>query len=352
MVWIGEPAYRQNSEEQQMAQKHVVMLRRMTIWVLTIGLGVLLIVWSWPSLAGSAILSVTPEHARQNETVTLSGEGFVAGEAIAIWITYPDYRVYGVAETTADDQGRFAYPYLPDFLGATFTPTGNYTYTAHGKSSGLEAYADLFVDIGVAPGVTPAVQLTVDRTSGPQGSVFTFLGSGYAAGESVAFWIRYPDNSVSDVGRSEADSAGTVAFALKMNGAPAGGYALTGRGINSGANGIAEFEVTPGDLISATGVANLLIEPGPDTQRNYATFAGSGFQPGETVSIWVTLADYSTRPIGEVTIGTSGTFRAILYLSEQEPTGLRTYTAYGNASGLRATAEYALNPGGAQPDGS
>jgi hypothetical protein len=315
-------------------------------------LALVLAVFTWSSLASSAGLSASPAAPRQNDTVTLVGTGFLPFETVSVWITYPDFRVYGVAEIATDASGAFSYPYLPDFLGATFTPTGRYTYTAHGQLSGREVYADINVAIGAAPGVSAGVSLTAAPGVDTQGSYFAFSGSGYHPGEEVALWLRYPNNSVGDLGRIQAAFDGTIYYVVYFTGSPVGHYALTARGLLTGANGIAEFDVQVSDLTVASGPASLLVGPSPDTQRNFATFLGSGFQPGEIVTIWVTLPDYSTLWIGDITADGAGAFAAVLYLSEQEPVGSRTYTAYGNSSGRRGIADYVLQPGGGEATAS
>ncbi|MEI6778423.1 MAG: hypothetical protein WCK70_16115 [Chloroflexales bacterium] len=308
-------------------------------------LALLLGLWSWASLASSASLSASPTNPRQNDTVTLVGQGFSSGETVSVWITYPDYQVVGVAEVTTASDGSFTYPYVPDFLGATFSPTGKYTYTAHGKDSGREVYATINLSIGAAPGTSTNVSLTAAHNRESQGSYFVFRGIGYQSGEDVAVWLRYPDNTVTDLGHITASSTGGIEYVLYVTGVPVGHYAFTARGLNSAANGITEFDVTVDDLTLATGTASLKVGPSPDTQRSFATFTGRSFRPQEIVSIWVTLPDYSTRWIGDVKAASDGTFVAVLYLSEQEPVGQRSYTAYGNISGVRAIATYTLQPG-------
>ncbi|MGB9634178.1 MAG: hypothetical protein ACPL8I_12665 [Chloroflexaceae bacterium] len=310
------------------------------------GLALLIGLWTWQSAASSASLIATPATPRQNDTVTLIGSGFSPGETVSIWITYPDFSVFGVAEVVTNGDGAFNFPYVPDFLGATFTPVGRYTYTAFGQSSGREVYASIEVSIGQAPGPSPNVTLSVHPAGDRQGRTFIFRGSGYRTNEPVAVWLRYPDATVEELGRTQAGPGGQIEYVLKVTGAPVGRYALTARGVDSGANGIAEFDVKVADLTVPSGRANLRIEASPDDQRSFAIFSGWGFQPDEIVTIWVTLPDASTLWIGDVVVDTGGAFVARLYLSEQEPVGPRTYTAFGNTSRLRATAEYRLVPGG------
>jgi hypothetical protein len=328
-----------------MLREHPRVRLRLLMGGFALSLAALLGLWTWTSGASSASLSASPAAPRQNDTVTLSGAGFTPGELVSVWITYPDFRVYGVAELETNGDGAFSYPYLPDFLGATFTPTGAYTYTAYGQQSGREVYASVNVNIGAAPGPSAGVTLTAEPGRDAQGSYFTFRGSGYRGGEEVAIWLRYPDNTVAELARTGAGPGGVIEYTVYVSGSPVGRYALTARGLEGGANGIAEFDVQVADLTAAAGVAKLTVSPSPDTQRSYADFSGSGFQPDEIVTVWVTLPDYSTRWIGDVSVDEDGGFAATLYLSEQEPVGRRSYTAYGNTSGLRAIADYTLQPG-------
>lgn len=310
------------------------------------GLAALLGIWTWQSAASSARLIAVPATPRQNDTVTLIGSGFAPGETVSIWITYPDYSVFGVAEVVTNGDGSFNFPYVPDFLGAAFTPVGRYTYTAFGQRSGREVYATIDVGVGQAPGPSPNVTLKAEPLRDQQGRTYVFRGSGYGANEPVAVWLRYPDFSVEDLGRVQAGPGGQIEYVLKMTGAPVGRYALTARGLQSGANGIAEFELQIADLTKPSGEAALKVEPALNTQRSFATFTGRGYLPEEIVTIWVTLPDASTRWIGDVQADSDGAFSTSLYLSEQEPAGTRTYTAYGNTSGRRATATHTLLPGG------
>lgn len=321
------------------------MYTRALMGVFAGGLALLLGLWTYSTFA-SASLTAAPANPRQNDTVTLTGAGFSPGEVVSVWITYPDYTVFGVAEIVTNGDGSFSYPYLPDFLGATFTPTGRYTYTAFGQSSGREVYATIDVAIGAAPGTSAGVVLTAEPRRDTQGSYYVFSGTGYGTDEEVAVWLRYPDNHVEDLGRVTAGPSGRIEYVLYVGGAPVGHYAFTAQGLRNGGTGIAEFDVRVDDLTVATGPANLRVSPSPDNQRSYALFEGYGYQPREIVTVWATLPDYSTLWVGDIQASEDGSFVAVLYLSEQEPVGKRTYTAYGNLSGKRAVADYTLTPGG------
>lgn len=321
-----------------------------TRWLMagfTLALAALLAIWSYRSSAQiSTSLTVTPDQARQNQTVTLIGQGFQPNETVGVWVTYPDFSVFSVAEVETNADGAFNFPYLPDFLSATVTPTGKFTYTARGTSSGREVYATLQVNIGAAPGTSREVQLQVIPSRDDQGSIFTFRGEGYGTEEEVALWVRFPDNTVTDQGRVMTGPAGSFEYSVRVTGAPVGRYAFTARGLRTGLNGIAEFNLTVGDMTRERGKANLRVRPSNDDQRSTAIFEGYNFQPDEVISIWVTLPDFSTAPIGDVKVSADGAFVASFFLSETLPAGKHTFTAYGNSSGLRATTELTLRPGG------
>lgn len=327
-----------------LAQSRIVV--RTLLAAFTCGLMLLLAGFVWGSFAQSAVLTASPAQPRQNDTVTLIGSGFSPGETVSVWITYPDFSVFGVAEVLTNGDGSFNFPYLPDFLGATFTPTGRYTYTARGQNSGREVYATIDVAIDQAPPPSPNVSLSVTPGRDSQGAYFVFRGRGYGGGEEVAIWLRNPNNTVTDLGRVVAGPLGEMEYVLYLGGAPVGRYALTARGISTSANGIAEFDLRVDDLTQETGKATLTVSPTPDNQRSFAVFTAAGFRPKEIVTIWVTLPDFSTLWIGDVAADADGAFTASLYLSEKEPVGVRTYTAYGNTSGFQGTASYTLTPGG------
>ncbi len=317
-------------------------------WLLagfTLVLAGVLAIWSYQSSAQSAAsLSATPAQARQNDTVTLSGKGFSPSETVAIWITYPDFSVFGVTEVQADGDGSIDYAYLPDFLGASFTPTGRYTYTARGTSSGREVYATISVSIG--RGAAASAGVTMRST--PNGPArFTIQGSNFSGGETLALWLRLPDNSVQDLGQVTAGPAGSFEYNLNLAGAPVGRYAFTARGLRSSLTGITELTLTQTDLSTVSGRAGLTVDMRREDQRSTVTFTGSGFAETEIVSIWVTLPNGATAPIGDVVVSNTGGFVATFYLSEQLPAGRHVFSAYGNFSQRRGTAEFTLVPGGA-----
>ncbi len=292
------------------------------------------------------LLLADPALARQNDTVTLEGRGFGASEPVSIWITYPDFQVFAVAQVTTNADGNFVFPFVLDTLNATFTPTGKYTYTARGQFTGIEVYADVQVEIAPAPATSAGIQVIAEPGQDSQGSFFTIRGVNFGTTEPLALWVRYPDNRVADLGQIETGPEGSFVYTMRVEGVPTGLYAFTAYGVRTGLTGIAEFSVTVSDLTIPSGPANLLMRPAGDDQRSFAIFEGSGFQPGESVSIWVTLPDNSTLSIGDVEVDAGGAFVVSLYLGEQEPIGRRVYTAYGNLSGRRATAEFTLFAGG------
>jgi len=124
-----------------------------------------------------------------------------------------------------------------------------------------------------------------------------------------------------------------------------GRYALTARGLQSGGNGIVDFEVLVGDTLKPRGTGQLSVATGSGPQRQAIRLNGSGFLASEVITLWATLPDYATEWLGDVTADADGTFTIEVYLSEQDPVGRYTFSAYGNSSERRAVVEYTLLPG-------
>ncbi|MCG8352266.1 MAG: hypothetical protein MI924_31260, partial [Chloroflexales bacterium] len=312
-------------------------------------LAVLLFTWNYRSWAATASLTVNSTTASQDDTVTLVGQGFSPNETVSVWVTDPNYRVFKVTEVKANEKGEFSYSHVPDFEGKGFVPTGKYIYTARGQLSGHEVHSSVQVNTSKAPGASAEVKLTAQQGSDNQGNYVMVRGANYGAREVLAIWLRYPDHTGKDLGYIDADQSGNFEYMLRLDGAPVGRYAFTARGLNTTFNGIVEFNIKASDLTKSKGSANLSVRSTSNKQRNDIIFEGSGFQAGEVVSIWITLPDFSTTPLGDVRVDKNGTFIASLYISERVPVGKHTFTAFGNTSKLRAVADFTLRSGASSP---
>ncbi|NJN18086.1 MAG: hypothetical protein HC822_18370 [Oscillochloris sp.] len=321
------------------------LVRPVRIGLLSLLLFVLLA--SVPAMvrAESAQLTLTPDAAPQNSTVTVTLSGFAGGEPVTLWLTLPDYRVIGLGDVTADRQGAAAV----DFTVGVDVPVGRHMFSARGNLSGATATAAF--DLTPAPGASssPGVSLIADAAVSPQGTCFLFAGAGYGGNEPIAVWLNLPDGTVSNEGLSDdvrTDAQGAFGYRICFGSDSAQGtYAFTAYGRASGLTGIAEFTLERGDYLAApSGDAVLFVDPPQARQLELVTLVGGGFEPGERVSLWLTLPN---GVVVDLFSGRTedGTFAVDLELPAALPAGTHIVSAYGQTSGVRATAPLELLPG-------
>ena len=86
------------------------------------------------------------------------------------------------------------------------------------------------------------------RNCGPGGTIFLFIGRGFAPGENVGAYVTAPDQSVFGAPfQLQADGsgiAGTVQFST-LPGFPVGVWAMTFEGVTSHNRAIGYFKLTP-----------------------------------------------------------------------------------------------------------
>lgn len=319
----------------------MALLKRIGVLLATVLLASLVALPASPAIAQSASLAVTPGSAPQNSVVVFTFAGFQAKESVNLWLTLPDYSVVGLGNVIVGSSGGGE---LPVFISTAF-PTGRHYFSARGNKSGLTASTPFDLTIAEGAGNTPGTTVTVDESSKSQGNCFLFEGSGYAPNETIASWLRYPDNTVLGFGEFQANGNGAFAdIACAGSLAPEGLYYYTAYGKGSGNTGIATFTLTRGDYIGApSGGATLEAQPGSAKQLDEITLVGTGFLPGETISLWLTLPDGRVLSMWEGVTAT-GNFAEPVFLPPL-PVGRHYFSAYGQTSGLRAVAPFDLLPG-------
>ncbi|EFO81995.1 hypothetical protein OSCT_0144 [Oscillochloris trichoides DG-6] len=315
-------------------------MRRLTVLLATIAL--VMTAFATPARAQSASMVVTPTSIQQGEYITLTLNGFKAEEVISFWLTLPDYSVDYVGDLVADDGTTIVYIGIPVSM-----PVGAYSVSARGNTSRLLATGSFEVNAASGRPATPGVSVTVEQELLPQGYCFDFAGEGYAAKEKISVWLRMPDGSVSDDGLETeflSDADGTFGYYVCFGRLSAEGtYAFTAFGNTSNRTGIVEFELERGDYIEAPNDATLVVIPDQAEQLDVVTIIGTGFLPGEEISLWITL------PNGVVLdmfsgITVDGSFQEEITLPPL-PVGTHYISAYGHTSGIRAVATLELWPG-------
>ncbi|NJP05759.1 MAG: hypothetical protein HC837_09130 [Chloroflexaceae bacterium] len=305
-------------------------------------------------------ITVTGTFVQRSE-LTIILDNFFSNEPIVLWQTLPDYTVLPI-RTIDTNSGGFAQ--LKWTIDETF-PVGTNYITARGEDSGYVAIVEFEIEGGDAPELDPNVTLEFTIQGESQGDIFLIRGYGFDGSEDVAVWLTYPDGTVQDLGRRTANQ-GEFAFAFQFGGlAPEGLYYITAQGVRSERAGIISLTLNRGDFLQAPEGAFLqvCVPPGPPEeecinearQLEEILIAGSGFLPGETISLWVTLPTGEVYAIAEIT-AFGGDFAAFANLPavisdtprprrDGLPVGTHFFSAYGQSSGLRAIAAFELLPG-------
>lgn len=178
-------------------------------------------------------------------TVNIFGRGFRGQERVDIWITSPDGAVLDYPSQLTSDVGSFASTFVFD---PRFS-TGNYAFTALGKSSGYQVIARF--DLASRPS-TPSgwAQMRVawrPNASASQTQSFEAQGQFFEPYELVSVWATFPDGSVQGLPMQQANQFGeffaVVALDQRL---PTGVYSFTAEGQVSRRLVISQVTVTGG----------------------------------------------------------------------------------------------------------
>jgi hypothetical protein len=235
-----------------MRKKYPSIVRVLVVLAMVVTLtGVLAIA---PVMAQAAPL--TPNEGPVGQSVTVTASGF-AGESIlsakfdgATMTTAPT-----VVETTVGGAATFA----------VLIPTA--TAGAH-----MVTISDGVNSANVPFTIIPKVRIS--PTKGPVGTAVTVTGSGFAAGYTVS--VKVGGKSL---GSALSDSTGAVTVEGAIPALDAGAQDVTGQdlaGYSTNNDTKATFTVTP----------TLILNPITGLGGSYASVSGSGFEAGDTVSMY------------------------------------------------------------------
>jgi hypothetical protein len=292
------------------------------------------------------VLLLASDTGMQNSSLDVELEGFIPGETVVLWQTFPNYQVLPLEYVRANSEGKATVSLHMD----SSLPVGKHALSARGEQSQTVAISYFQLDAPAAEQTQNNVQFLLTESGNTQGSTYTFEGTGYDTSEPVALWLTLPDGKVRDLQIVKADDTGT--FSYRFTPAvedPTGTYHITGFGRSSERTGIVSFDVAQADYLSNAEAASLEIWPAQVRQLDIVTMTGRGFAPGELVSLWLTLPDGSVVRLYEG-VTESGAFQEEIYLPAVIPegglpAGHHNFSAYGNTSGRRAITTLELLPG-------
>jgi hypothetical protein len=304
------------------------------------------------SLTVAAQTTTTPTPVAVNVSTPFIGTGFTAGELISFWATTPDGGTTPLDGTVADTNGSFS-------IEVSFPSAGTWAVTAHGQTSGVEVISTYAVSgTGAPPASTTAPgipgttlpaqgsgSLTAsDGSTYPQvavGAPVTFTGTGFTAGEPLAFWQTAPDSKTAAILGSQNSNA-SGGFTAGVSFTTPGFWQVTAHGINSGHEVIGRYVVggssasVPGASVpgTATTPSTTVIAA---TVGSPVTFTATGFTAGETVSAWTTAPDSTTAALDQAIADSSGTVRITTTFATP---GFWQITAHGVTSTHEMVGQY------------
>jgi hypothetical protein len=194
-----------------------------------------------------------------------------------------------------------------------------------------------------------------------QGTQVSFDFSGYAAGETVAVAVTYPDGRVLDLASAinadgltspvppqiasplKADEGGDIYFVYKPGRRwPAGCYTFTTLGLTSGKQDTSYLVILP-DATPVASQATLSVGPATAPRGAMVELTGSGYLASELISLTAKLPDGTRESLPQVPVASlSGKFTLSIKFSDTRQLGNYTFIAQGRSSGFLATADFVL----------
>ncbi len=260
--------------------------------------------------------STAPTPVAVGASVNFTGNGFAPNESLSVWQIGPDgtYTTLGGVQT--DGSGSFT-------TAVSFPSAGQWQVTAHSINSGKEfvgsytAGATTGPTTGTTTGTVPVAPVAAApgsalSSTAPQvaiGAPISFTGNGFSANEVIAAWETPPGGGVpTALPNLQADNTG--AFTTTVTFPSAGQWQVTAHGVTSGHQIITAFTVgTVGATVPpvsgpvtgvppAAGAANGAGFNGTAASIGTpVTFAGTGFNAGENISLWMTPPATDSTPV-------------------------------------------------------
>ncbi len=210
-------------------------------------------------------------------------------------------------------------------------------------------------------GIPGSQNTTITPICGPQGTDFAFEGRGFQPGEDVGIYVTEPSQAVFGAPFQEtADSAGTVSgIGLQTDRTfDPGIWAVTMEGTTTHNKAIGYFKITgpgpgatpnPGDTSCSNVPTSQNMQILPSNCARVGTqfiFNGRGFQPGESIGVYVTAPDQSVfgAPF-QTTANSSGGTNLVTFSTQPSfPLGVWAITMEGTTSHSKAIGYFKLIP--------
>ncbi len=265
-------------------------------------------------------LTVTPQAIPQGSFPEISGNGFAPGESVTV--TLPAKDGVGPVELggiTTDGDGTFSTPLM---VPATY-PLGSVTITGVGDESNTPASAQ----VSVVP-AGPAA-LSASPVSVVQGGTTQISGTNFQAGENVHLTLPAAAPAAESAVDATADSAGnfTATLTVPQNHPVGASFPVNATG-DQGSAASTDLAITKGTWNTA-----ITATPATAPQGSTTTVSGTGFTPGESVTVSLPAKD-GVGPVNatDVLVGGDGSFSTALTVPSDYPLGSVDISASGPVS--------------------
>lgn len=364
------------------------MKRLVVLLALVLGLASL-VPLATAQAGASASCSVSPHNGPPGTTFAFACSGFSPNTYVNIWTVDPSAvaqngsAVLGAPDSIkTDSAGNAAFVwtspggqslfYSNSFYVNYSVEFGTWTWyvneLCYGKPC-IVGSAAVHID-GVPVSITGAA-LSVSPDQGYVGeTTFTITGHGFTPLQPVSLWYSLPSlcdassqifsASAARVGDITADASGSFSTSFFLPGGFClGRYGMTAREVRSARGAIAEFKLKAKPISPTYGDSDTLIVS-PNTINAAATVfqyvamvSGSGYQPGEVVSCWITRPDSAVAEFPDLSrygfdakANASGQFSASMTGGDlsslmgfsgaawSAQSGTHRITCRGNASGI------------------
>lgn len=207
--------------------------------------------------------------------------------------------------------------------------------------------------LAIAPGAALAqsdMTTNVTPASGPPGARFAFMATGFDSEERVAVWANMPDGApmaitAEELHNANSDGRADWYWTVPSDAAP-GMWQMVAHGVDSNVERVMNFEVMGAPATPlAERPANTNVTPSEGPAGTRFAFAAIGFDPDESIAVWVNMPDGTPMAItAEELNSANGDGRADWYWTSPDDAapGMWQMVAHGRDSGTERVIPFMI----------
>lgn len=274
--------------------------------------------------AAKPTITVDTKNITPNDTIKVSGTKFGKNETVTISMSTPSGSAsVPIGQAKTDASGDFSGISIHVPFGV---PSGKLDLVATGNTSNLVASTPVVVN-------APTAKITLSTGSVLPGDKITITGTHFQPGETVTVDLVTLSSS-SKLGTATANQAGqfTLSGVTIPSATPEGTVSVVATGDASKLSATSQIKI-------GAHAATLTLSAGTVKAGSTLNVKGTGFVPGETISVVVGGGSVKPLTLAAAIAGTDGSFSiSNLTVPTSIPAGAYTLTASGQTSGRSATS--------------